>query len=80
MCTFKVHFIITFCFLFKIFDFVFSRIVATTNIQGKTIECSPPLLQSIEVEGVSVLLSHPVVSTIAESYIPMAQTSSGFEF
>ena len=29
-------------------------------IQGATIERSPPLLQSIEVEGVNVLLSHPV--------------------
>ena len=29
-------------------------------IQGATIERSPPQLQSIVVEGVNVLLSHPV--------------------
>ena len=33
---------------------------AIHKLQGAAIECSPPLLHSYIVEGVTILLSHPV--------------------
>ena len=47
------------------------------KVQGATIERSPPLLQSIIVEGVNVLLSHPVLHMILKNEnIPKENTEN----
>ena len=53
------------------YSFIFwqskKRSIFLLKVQGPTIERSPPLLQSIIVEGVNVLLSHPVLHMILKN-------------